>query len=273
MTAVDGRTAFITGGGNGIGLGIARVLARAGVKLALADRDSEALARAQAELGAITQVTTHELDVRDREAFAAAADTAERALGPVSLLFNNAGVLVTEAPAKLNYDLWDFAIGVNLHGVINGIQTFVPRMIARREGGHIVNTSSGSGLVAGYSGTLYSTAKFAVVGMSESLRTELESSGIGVSVLCPGPVATQIVHRSMEEAPKGAVELSPEQEHRRWTLRETISQSLQQSTDPDAVGEMVLKAICENSLYIHTDRTMEAGIIARTEALLRAMPD
>lgn len=273
MTEIEGRTAFITGGANGIGLGIARALARTGVKLALADRDTEALARARAELEAITAVDVHEFDVRDREAFAAAADAAERALGPVSLLFNNAGILVTEAPAKLSYDLWDFAIGINLHGVINGIQTFLPRIMARREGGHIVNTSSGSGLVAGYSGTLYSTAKFAVVGMSESLRTELSSSGIGVSVLCPGPVATQIVHRSMEEAPKGAVELSPEQEHRRWTMRETISQSLQQSTNPDAVGEMVLRAIRENSPYIHTDRTMEAAIVARTEALLRAMPD
>jgi NAD(P)-dependent dehydrogenase (short-subunit alcohol dehydrogenase family) len=273
MTEVEGRTAFITGGANGIGLGIARALARAGVKIALADRDTEALARARTELEAITEVEAHELDVRDRAAFATVADAAERALGPVSLLFNNAGILVTEAPAKLNYDLWDFAIGINLHGVINGIQTFVPRMIARRAGGHIVNTSSGAGLVAGYSGTLYSTAKFAVVGMSESLRTELESSGIGVSVLCPGPVATQIVHRSMEDAPKGAVELPPEQEHRRWTQREAISQSLQQSTNPDAVGEMVLKAIRENSLYIHTDRTMEAAIAARTDALLRALPD
>jgi Short-chain alcohol dehydrogenase of unknown specificity len=273
MTRIQGRTAFITGGANGIGLGIARALARAGARLALADRDTEALARAREELAAITEVDVHAFDVRDREAFSAAADAAERTLGPVSLLFNNAGVIVTEAPAKLSYALWDFAIGINLHGVINGIQTFLPRMIERGEGGHIVNTSSGSGLVAGFSGTLYSTAKFAVVGMSESLRTELRSSGIGVSVLCPGPVATQIVHRSMEEAPKGAAELSPEQEHRRWTLREKISQSLQQSTDPDTVGEMVLKAIRDNSLYIHTDRSMEAAIKERTEALLDAMPD
>lgn len=273
MTDVEGRTAFITGGANGIGLGMARVLARAGAKLALADRDTEALARARSELEALTSIETYDLDVRDRAAFAAVADAAEDRLGPVSLLFNNAGVIVTETVAKLNYALWDFAIGINLHGVINGIQTFVPRMIARGAGGHVVNTSSGSGLAAGGSGTLYATAKFAVVGMSESLCGELASSGIGVSLLCPGPVATGIVHRSMEDAPNGAVKLSPEQEQRRWTQREAIHKVLQKSTDPDDVGEMVLRAIRNNDLYIHTDRTMEPAIIARTDALLRAMPD
>jgi len=273
MIDVAGRTAFITGGANGIGLGIARALAGAGVKLAITDRDAEALARAKAELEKTAVVEAYELDVRDRAAFAAVADAAEDRLGPVTLLFNNAGVIVTEAPAKLSYELWDFAIGINLHGVINGIQTFVPRMIARGEGGHIVNTASGSGLAAGGSGTLYSTAKFAVVGMSESLRTELASARIGVSVLCPGPVATGIVHRSMEDAPSGSVVLSPEQEQKRWKLREAINRALQESKSPDEVGEMVLRAIHENMLYIHTDRTMEAAIIARTAALLDAMPD
>lgn len=272
MTDVQGRTAFITGGANGIGLGIARALARAGARLALADRDADGLSRTKAELQDITKVETYRFDVRDRYAYEAAAEAAESALGPVSLLFNNAGVIVAEAPGKLNYDLWDFAIGINLHGVFNGIQTFMPKMIERGQGGHIVNTSSGAGLVAIGSGTLYCTAKFAVVGMSESLRVELASTGIGVSVLCPGPVATNVIHRSMEGAPKGAVQLSEEHEKRRAELREVISQTLQKGTSIDDVGRMALKAVQENKLYIHTDRLMEEPIKVRTQALLDALP-
>ncbi len=272
MTDIRGRTAFITGGANGIGLGIARTFARAGVRLALADLDSEGLARAKAELQEITQVETYRLDVRDRDAYAATADAAETALGPVSLLFNNAGVIVAETPGKLTYALWDFAIGINLHGVINGIQTFVPRMLRRGQGGHIVNTSSGAGLVATGSGVLYCTAKFAVVGMSESLNLELAPAGIGVSVLCPGPVATNVIHRSQEGAPKGAEPLSEAQEARRAERRELLNQALQQGTGIDEVGRMVLTAVEQNKLYIHTDRIMEEPIKARTRALLDALP-
>ncbi|HEY0682161.1 MAG TPA: SDR family NAD(P)-dependent oxidoreductase [Steroidobacter sp.] len=273
MTDVSGRIAFITGGANGIGLGIARSLARAGAKLALADVDVAALARAKAELQGMTQVETYQLDVRDRIAYASTADEVESRLGPVSLLFNNAGVLVAEAPAKINYDLWDFALGINVNGVINGVQTFLRRMVERRQGGHIVNTASGAGLAATTgSGVLYCTTKYAVVGMSEALNVELRGADIGVSVLCPGPVATGIVHRSHEVAPKGAVQLSAEHEKRRAGLREQINQALQQGTSPDTVGEMVLRAVRENRLYIHTDRFMEEPIKARTQALLAALP-
>jgi NAD(P)-dependent dehydrogenase (short-subunit alcohol dehydrogenase family) len=272
MTDVRGRTAFITGGANGIGLGIARAFARAGAKLALVDRDADGLARAKAELKGLTQVETYQLDVRDRDAYAATADAAESALGPVSLLFNNAGVIVAEAPAKLNYELWDFAIGINLHGVINGVQTFLPRMVKRGLGGHIVNTSSGAGLVSNGNGVLYCTAKFAVVGMSEALQPDLAPAGIGVSVLCPGPVATNIMHRSMEGAPKGAVQLSEEHEKRRAERRELISQVLQKGATIDDVGQMVLEGVQENRLYVYTDRFMEEPIKARTKALLDALP-
>jgi NAD(P)-dependent dehydrogenase (short-subunit alcohol dehydrogenase family) len=108
MTDVQGRTAFITGGGNGVGLGIARSFARAGAKLVLVDVDDAALARAKAELQDITPVETFRLDVRDRAAYAKTAEAAERALGPVSLLFNNAGVAGGAAVSKLTYELWDW---------------------------------------------------------------------------------------------------------------------------------------------------------------------
>lgn len=273
MTDVQGRTAFITGGANGIGLGIARSFARAGAKLALADIDAAALARAKAELQNIAQVETFQLDVRDRAAYATAAEAAERALGPVSLLFNNAGVAGGAPAEKLSYDLWDWAIGINLYGVINGVQTFLPKMVERGQGGHIVNTASGAGLVATGSGVLYTTSKFGVVGMSEALHPELAPAGIGVSVLCPGPVATDIVQRSADSAPNTATPLSEEQKRRGAERRAQMSQVLKQGVSPDDVGEMVLKAVRENILYIHTDRIVEELIKARTKALLEALPN
>lgn len=270
MTDIQGRVAFITGGANGIGLGIARAFGRAGAKLAIADIDAVALARAKAELQAITQVEAYTLDVRDREAFAATAEAVERALGPVTLLFNNAGVAAGAAPEKMTYELWDFGMGINLDGVINGVQTFLPKMVQRGQGGHIVNTASGAGLAYMPTGTLYTTAKFAVVGMAEALNRELEPSGIGVTVLCPGPVATDIVNRSASAAPR--VALSAEEESAVEAQRSQSTEWLKHGVGIDAVGEMVLKAVRENRLYIHTDRIMEEPIKARTKALLEALP-
>lgn len=272
MTDVNGRTAFITGGANGIGLGIARSLAREGAKLALADIDEAALARAKSELQDLTSVETFRLDVRDRSAYAVVAEGAETALGPVSLLFNNAGVCLGAPAAKLTYELWDWSIGINLHGVINGIQTFLPRMVQRGQGGHIVNTASGAGLAATSSGVLYCTAKFGVVGMSETLNAELAASGIGVSVLCPGPVATDIVQRSAKALPTAGLVLSEEQQRKGAERQAWAARELQQGVSIDAVGEMVLKAVLNNNLYIHTDRFMEEPIKARTKALLDALP-
>jgi NAD(P)-dependent dehydrogenase (short-subunit alcohol dehydrogenase family) len=195
----------------------------------------------------------------------------ERALGPVSLLFNNAGVAGGSHISKLTYELWDWVIGINLYGVINGVQTFLPKIIERGQGGHIVNTASGAGLAPSGSGLLYTTSKYAVVGMSEALNAELASTGIGVSVLCPGPVATGIVQRSADSAPKG-LSLSEEQERRAAERRAIATQMLQQGVSVDAVGEMVLKAVKENRLYIHTDRVMEQAIKSRAKALLDALP-
>lgn len=275
MTDINGRTAFITGGANGIGLGMARSLARAGAKLALADVDAAALAKAKAELESITKVETYKLDVRDRDAYAATADAVESALGTVTLLFNNAGVAGGASVTKLSYELWDWYIGVNLYGVINGVQTFLPRMLKAGKGGHIVNTASGAGLAMAGSGVLYATSKYGVVGMSEALSGELAAvnAGIGVSVLCPGPVATNIVQRSAQAEPKIGAAMTEDVAKKRAERLEQIGQVLlQQGVSIDKVGEMVLKAVKDNSLYIHTDRMMENPIKARAKALIDAMP-
>lgn len=267
MTDIADRAAFITGGANGIGLGIARSLARAGARIALVDLDAEGLERAKQELSQLTDVFTATLDVRDREAYAATADEAEARLGPISILVNNAGVAGGAAAHELTPALWDWGIGINLGGVINGVLTFLPRIVARGQGGHIVNTASGAGLVAA-GGVLYCTAKFGVVGMSESLSLELEPQGIGVTVLCPGPVATDIVKRTDTLRPQGQAPLTAEQSAR----MEEATAYLAGGVQPDAVGDMVRDAIRDNRLYVHTDRAVADMIEQRCKALLDAMP-
>jgi NAD(P)-dependent dehydrogenase (short-subunit alcohol dehydrogenase family) len=263
----DGRIAFVTGGAQGIGLGIARGLAKVGAKIVIVDVNAEAVAAAEKELAASTDVVAAVLDLRDREAYATLADDVEKRLGPVTLLFNNAGVAGSTSPARMSYQSWDWVIGVNLQGVYNGLQTFVPRMIQRGSGGYVVNTASGSGLVAQGSGFLYATSKFAVVGLSESLNHELAHHNIGVSVLCPGPVATQILTNTTK--------LRPEGDRPTTAVTEAFAAAesrLAAGTPPDAVGEMVLDAMRAGRLHIYTDDIMAEPIRRRTRQLLDALP-
>src|SRR5260370_24481332 len=123
---------------------------------------------------------------------ARAADQVEAKFGPVSLLFNNAGINLFQTIEESSYDDWDWVMGVNLHGPINGVMTFVPRMIAAGKGGYIVNTASMAGFLSAGKPGIYNTTKFAVRGMSQSLRATLAPPGIGVSLLCPGPVNSYI---------------------------------------------------------------------------------
>ena len=144
----SGKTAFVTGAANGIGLGICRALARSGVNLVLADIERAALEKARAELATFNVRTRAiEVDVSDAAAFERAADEAEREFGNIHFLFNNAGITMKPAPLwEITPEQWDWILGVNLHGVINGIRTLVPRMKAHGEAGHIINTASIGGL-------------------------------------------------------------------------------------------------------------------------------
>ena len=269
MERFDGRAAFITGGAQGIGLGIARALAAAGAKVAIADVDRDALAAAEKELSGRTDAMAVTLDVRDRDAYARAADAVEARFGPVTLLFNNAGVAGGVAASHMSYQSWDWVIGINVQGVYNGVQTFVPRMIAGGRGGYVVNTASGAGLVATSSGFLYTTSKFAVVGLSEALHLELARHNIGVSVLCPGPVATKIVRNTVALNPDRAAAAPSADVASRVAATEAF---LAAGTPPDAVGEMVLSAMRVGRLHIYTDDMMEPLIKRRTEQLLAALP-
>jgi NADP-dependent 3-hydroxy acid dehydrogenase YdfG len=193
MTSVTDKTAFITGGASGIGLGIAEVLGRAGARIVIADIERQALDRAVAHLASL-DVAAHaiRLDVTDRAGFAAARDAIVESHGAVHLLFNNAGVNVPGPLHEVSFSDWDWVLGVNLGGVINGITTFLPELLRHGDAAHVVNTASVGGLVGMRNLGIYNTSKFAVVGLSEALRADLYATGVKVSVLCPGVVATAL---------------------------------------------------------------------------------
>ena len=256
--------AFITGGAQGIGLGIARALARRGVRLALTDIDDAALASSREELSALTQVETYHLDVRDRAAFAATADRAEDAIGPVDLLFNNAGIAPYTSLPRLRYEQWDLVLDINLGGVVNGVQTFLPRMIDRGAGGYVVNTASGAGLVGGPN-VLYTTSKYAVVGLSESLMLAAAKYDINVSVLCPAAVATDIMRHT--EALGAGAGLGQRSEARAET-----DSYLSSGLSIDVVGEIVLAGMEAKAPWILTDDEIKPYVQMRMEGLLASFP-
>ena len=272
MQTFEDKVAFVTGGASGIGLGITKKLVEAGMKVVIADLRQDHLDEAMEwfesrQLG--RRVHGIRLDVTDRAAMAAAADETEKVFGKLHVVVNNAGVGI-EGPLKgATYDDWDFGMGVNLGGVINGVQTFVPRIRAHGEGGHVVNTASLAGMVTMPANmVMYVTAKAAVIAMSESIRTELGPEGIGVSVLCPGPIKSNIhqlnqnrpVHFKASDAfTESADRLAQRQVSTLWM-------------EPEQVGDMVVDAIRNDKLYIVTHGEWRDAVKSRFEAMMDAMP-
>jgi NAD(P)-dependent dehydrogenase (short-subunit alcohol dehydrogenase family) len=272
MDHFQGKTAFITGGASGIGLGIARTLVEAGMKVVLADLRADHLQAALAsfrERGQGESVHGIQLDVTDRAAMAVAAGETERRFGKLHVLVNNAGVGLEGPLKQATYADWDFGLSVNLGGVVNGLQTFLPRIRAHGEGGYIVNTASLAALVVMPAQmAIYTASKAAVISLSESIRTELLGENIGVSVLCPGPVRSNI-HEAGRNRPErfreGSGFFSAEQ---RLGKRQVSPLWM----EPEEVGRMVLEAMRSNELYIITHGEWRPMASARFEAILAAMP-
>ncbi|HTV51237.1 MAG TPA: SDR family NAD(P)-dependent oxidoreductase [Steroidobacteraceae bacterium] len=272
MKELSGKIAFVTGGASGIGLGIVKAMVAAGMKVVIADLRRDHLETALAGFAAeATSASVHGtvLDVTDRAAMAAAADEAVKRFGKVHVLVNNAGVGVEGPLRQATYDDWDFGIGVNLGGVINGIQTFLPRIRAHGDGGHVVNTASLAGIVYMPSQfAVYATSKSAVITLTECLRDDLLPDRIGVSVLCPGPVKSNI-HESGRNRPVKFRGTSGFAEAEAKLAQRTVSPLWM---DPQVVGERVLRGIRDDQLYIITHGEWREAFIQRTQALLDAMP-
>lgn len=245
MINFAGRTAFVTGGANGIGIGLVRALLAEGCKVAMADIRQESIDKALATLDN-AEVMGVQVDVSSREAMAKAADEVEAKFGPVTLLFNNAGVNLFQSIEDSSYADWDWLMGVNLHGPINGCMTFAPRMIAHGQGGFIVNTASMAGWLASGSPGIYNTTKFAVRGLSESLRYSLAKHGIGVSCVCPGLVKSYI-YASDDIRPaslmEGAKPVNTENVER-------LAGMHQVGMEPDVIAARILQGMRDNQTYI-----------------------
>jgi NAD(P)-dependent dehydrogenase (short-subunit alcohol dehydrogenase family) len=264
---VEGKVAFITGGASGVGLGMARAFLAAGMRVAIADIRADHLEEATAELGG--DVLALPLDVTDRAAFARAADETERALGNVHVLCNNAGINLFNDIADATYQDWDWVLGVNLGGVVNGVVTFVPRIKAHGERGHVVNTASMAAFVAGPGAGIYTTAKFAVHGLSDALRWSLLPHGIGVSMVCPGLVKSKIYESDVTRPAELSTDTTPaDQEFMR------ILPGLHEAgMDPVEIGEKVLRAIRTNEFYVFPHPEHRDELQAIFDETIAAFPD
>lgn len=271
MQTLSGRTAFITGGASGIGLGMAECFVAAGMNVVIADLRQDHLDAAGerfARRGRTAQLHRMRVDVTDRAAMAAAAAEAAQVFGNVHVLVNNAGIGISGPFDGITYGDWDFGLAVNLGGVINGLQSFLPGMRSHGEGGHVVNTASLQAFVpmpADF--VVYVAAKAAVVGISETLRPELARHGIGVTVLCPGPVRTRIHEVKLNRPPQ----FVPGEAFGKAAENPMIL-DLPGMLEPREVGERVLDAVVRDLPYVMTHGEWRDAADALHAARVAAMP-
>jgi NAD(P)-dependent dehydrogenase (short-subunit alcohol dehydrogenase family) len=260
-----GRTAVVTGGASGIGRALILRFARDGANVVVADVDEPGMASVAGEAQALgVKAVAVRTDVSERSDVEALATRAFEAFGAVHVLCNNAGVAAWGGIESATHRDWQWVLGVNLWGVIHGVEAFVPRMIARGEPGHIVNTASMAGLIASKGLGVYNTSKYAVVGLSETLAKDLRPYRIGVSVLCPLGVQTRI--RDSERNRPTALR---NERAEPATPVELIGRSLA----PDAVADMVLTAIHANELYVITHEESLEPLRRRFERIERSILD
>jgi NAD(P)-dependent dehydrogenase (short-subunit alcohol dehydrogenase family) len=263
MQDLTGKVAVVTGAASGIGLGCARTFARAGMKVALCDLRADPLAAAVDNVRALGgEAIGIATDVSKKESVEQAAERVIREFGRIHIAMNNAGVVLRGLPmTDITDEGWNWVLGVNLYGVIHGIQSFVPRIRAHHEGGHVINTASMAGLHVGNRQTgAYAASKFAVVALSEALEKDLAGTNIGVSVLTPAAVATNIYANSAG-------------------LRGTVggpNRFAQTPADiaaglaPDDVGERVLDGIRAGQFYLITHPDTRDWVTERHQRLMAA---
>ena len=263
MQDFDGRTAVITGGGSGIGRGLATVFGRAGMRVVVADIEEPAAVETaglvRGEGGEAIAVRT---DVADFDDVKRLAGLARDEFGDVHVLCNNAGVSHRRRGMDATHEDWVWMLGVNLWGVVHGVEAFLPTMLASGQEGHIVNTSSMNGIVPSAMSAMYSTSKYGVLGLTETLRNELGGTKVGISALCPAGVRTQIF-RSERNRPDHLAAPTPPPAH-----TPSNSFDISEAREPEQVGDMVLEGIRRNQLYIFTDMKIKALVDAHHQRMV-----
>lgn len=266
MDELTNKVAVVTGAASGIGLALARALAAEGMSLVLADVDEAALTDVASGLESETEVLARRCDVSDPDRVSALRDAAVERFGTVHVVVNNAGVSTGGPIWSHTPEDWDWVLGVNLMGVVNGIRAFTPLLIEQGEG-HIVNTASMAGLTSPPFMSIYNVSKHAVVTASETLFGDLAlvgAEGVGVSVLCPGWVRTRI-HEADRNRPgpetDGPFEDSP--------LRDHVAGLIEGGLDPDAVAQQVVDAIRTRRFYVLTHPDWNDMITDRTDRIVQ----
>jgi NAD(P)-dependent dehydrogenase (short-subunit alcohol dehydrogenase family) len=272
MRELAGKTAFVTGGASGIGLALGRAFAQAGMQVMLADIEAEALAAAVDGLRDVGPgVHSVSCDVADAASVERAAQATYRAFGNVHVVCNNAGVAAGGGIDTISLDNWRWVIDVNLMGVLYGIRSFLPHIRSHGEGGHIVNTASMAGIDSGLGFSPYVASKYAVVGMSEGLASQLKPHGIGVTVLCPGYVRTRIGESGRNRPERYGPTPVLDPAGPAAALVAEIAGRLQAGLDPAAVAARLLEAIRDDELYVFTHPEMRAGFDERFAAIAAAI--
>ena len=284
MKDLKGKTAFITGGASGIGFGIARSAAKEGANVFIADLRQNAIDEALVWFKDNNYPATgYKLDTSDRAGYKAAVDAAEAKYGNIHILVNNAGIGCKAGPLwEVTGEDTDFALRINLVGVLNGIQEIVPRMLKHGEDSFVISTASKAGLIPVPGCGLYNLTKQAVVGIMETLASDLKGTKVGSAVLCPGPftsnlgmsgreVETELLGR--EPAPMGPPPSSDgnNEPPRRPPPPEGIDMS-RILRDCDEAGDRVVRGIKRGDLYILTHAEFKPGWIERASAIERAFP-
>ena len=256
MKTLEDKTAFITGGSTGIGLGMATVFARQKMNVVITDIREEALASAQHQLSQISdQVLALNVDSTDVDALAAAATEVEHTFGPLHVLCNNAGIPGGAKVLDTPEEGWRKTHEVNFWGPHNGIKVFLPRMLEHGEEAHIVNTASFSGIHGHGHQSGYGTSKFAVVGLSEFLRNDLADTSVGVSVLCPHVVDTPIIKALKSRVSENVVAMIDDM-----------------AVAAETVGSQVMRAILTDEFYVFCDGTHTRKMLQqRCEDMIAAM--
>lgn len=266
MKDFTGKVAFITGGGSGAGFGQAKEFAEAGCKIVIADIRQDHLDQAKAYFEEKKiPIHTIKLDITDRKAYAAAADEVERIFGgPPQLLFNTAGVNTFGPVEASTFEDFDWVIGVDLFGVINGMVTFVPRMIKAGREAHIITVASWGGFMGQSGCAPYSAAKAAVINLMESYYNNLKKYGIGVSVVCPGGIISNI-GESTYTRPK-------ELENTGYNVTEKTIEFMRYhysfGIDPVDLAKIIKKGIEDEILYILPMKEADKALRANLERVI-----
>jgi NAD(P)-dependent dehydrogenase (short-subunit alcohol dehydrogenase family) len=260
MKDFSGKTAFVTGGASGIGLALCRAFGQRGMNVALGDVEADACAAAVKALrGAGINAIGMTVDVSDRDSLADAAARTFAEFGKVHILCNNAGVSRAGPIESISPSDWDWVIGVNLKGLVHGLQVFLPHMKAHGEPGHVVNTASINGVAGAPLAGPYCATKFASVGISEVLAEELAGGPIGVSVLCPGWVKTRMLDNGRNRPARFGGPIRLDMDGANADRNQRYAKALENGLDPAYVAQLVVDAIEVRRLYIftHTDRRVD----------------